>query len=43
MYLYVFVAVREGYDGDNHFLFLVVACFTYCDPDYEQGAIVSLM
>ena len=41
--LYVFVAVREGYDGDNLFLFLLVTCFAYCDPDYEQGPIVGLV
>ena len=43
--LYVFVAVREGYNEDNLFLFLflLVTCFAYCDPDYEQGPIVGLM
>lgn len=41
--LYVFVAVREGYDGDSLFLFLLVAYFAYCDPHYERSPIVALM
>ena len=42
MCLYVFVAVREGYDGDSLYLFLVVMCFAYCDPHCAWDPTVGL-
>lgn len=36
------VAVREGYDGDSLYLFLVVVCFACCDTHYAWDPTVGL-
>ena len=43
MCLCVFVAVREGYDGDTLFLVLTVTNFICCDSHCEWGPSVGLM
>ena len=43
MCLCVFVAVREGYDGDTLFLVRMVTNFICCDSHCEWGPSVGLM